>query len=137
MLTLTKQNISEILKSFEEDKVIVVCLCAAWCDVCNEYKQKFRLLESKFLNLQLVWIDIEDQCEISESFEVDNFPTILIQVHDSILFYGTMTPEISQILMFLNKNTSNIKEIINSKETGSHNIKQNKNNLRVLLKSQI
>lgn len=42
-----------------------------------------------------VWIDIEDQADLVEEFDVENFPTILIQHNDMTLFAGTMLPEIS------------------------------------------
>jgi thioredoxin 1 len=40
-----------------------------------------------------VWIDIEDQADVVGDLDVDNFPTLLIQKHDVVAFFGTMLPD--------------------------------------------
>lgn len=50
---------------------------------------------------QFVWIDIEDQADLVGDLDVENFPTILIQRGDTVVFYGTMLPEPRQVARLL------------------------------------
>lgn len=85
-----------------DDTWTVACLCAAWCDVCNRFRPDFEALASQLPGKQLVWIDIEDQAEVVGDFDVENFPTILIQRGPTVVFYGTVLPEARQLLRLLN-----------------------------------
>jgi hypothetical protein len=40
-----------------------------------------------------VWIDIEDHADIVGDLDVENFPTLLIQHHELVAFFGTMLPD--------------------------------------------
>lgn len=76
---------------------IVACLCAAWCDVCKSYRPDFEALSAQFPELLFLWIDIEDQSSLVDDLDIDNFPTVLIQQHDIVSFYGTMQPDTTQL----------------------------------------
>jgi hypothetical protein len=39
------------------------------------------------------WVDIEDQAHLIDELDIENFPTILIQHHETCLFIGTMLPD--------------------------------------------
>ncbi len=39
------------------------------------------------------WIDIEDHAEQAGDIDVENFPTILIQRDNTVLFLGTVLPD--------------------------------------------
>ena len=43
---------------------------------------------------RFVWIDIEDQSDLVGDFDVDNFPTLLIQHKGIVSFFGTTLPDI-------------------------------------------
>jgi thioredoxin 1 len=72
--------------------VEVSCLCAAWCDTCNEYRLGFFALAAKFPNTNFRWIDIEDEADEVGDLEVENFPTIRVTRADTVLFHGTLLP---------------------------------------------
>ena len=38
-------------------------------------------------------MDIEDHADIVGDLDVENFPTLLIQRHDTVAFFGTMLPD--------------------------------------------
>lgn len=76
---------------------LVACLCAEWCETCQTYRQAFHELSTLHTDKCFTWIDIEDQSELVEKIDIENFPTILIQFNDKILFLGTVLPEIQQI----------------------------------------
>jgi hypothetical protein len=43
------------------------------------------------------WIDIEDEPELLGDEDVENFPTLLIQAGERVLFYGPMLPHIGHL----------------------------------------
>jgi thioredoxin 1 len=72
--------------------VEVSCLCAAWCDTCNEYRAGFLALAAKFPAAKFRWIDIEDEADEVGELEVENFPTIRVTRGNDVLFHGTLLP---------------------------------------------
>lgn len=76
---------------------LVACLCAAWCDTCEVYKKAFLGLSKLHTDKCFAWIDIEDQSHLVDEIDIENFPTILIQYNDKILFLGTVLPDTQQI----------------------------------------
>ena len=77
-----------------DDKLHVVCLCAAWCGVCRDYRAVLDEMATRFVGRAAVrWIDIEDEAELLGDIDVDNFPTLLIARDGRGLFFGTITPQ--------------------------------------------
>ncbi|OGB26316.1 MAG: thiol reductase thioredoxin [Burkholderiales bacterium RIFCSPLOWO2_02_FULL_57_36] len=95
-LTLTLENRSRLAKTISDDAWIVVCLCAAWCDVCGQYRPGFDQLADRHPDKHFIWIDIEDQADVVGDLEVENFPTLLIQRADTVAFFGAVQPEPQQ-----------------------------------------
>lgn len=73
--------------------VLVVCLCADWCGVCADYRQRFAQMHSRFAQAQFLWLDVEDEAELLHPLEVENFPTLLLAVGDQPRFFGPVTPQ--------------------------------------------
>jgi thioredoxin 1 len=70
----------------------VICICAAWCDTCAEYRPGFYALETAFPQARFGWLDTEDDAEAIGDREVENFPTILVKRGAETLFYGPQPP---------------------------------------------
>ena len=49
------------------------------------------------------WVDVEDEAERVDDFDVENFPTLLIQRGELVLFYGALPPYIDQAKRLLNE----------------------------------
>lgn len=75
-----------------EREFLVVCLCAAWCGTCREYEEGFRELQASYPDVGFIWVDIEDENSGVEDWDIDNFPTLLIQRNELVLFFGPMLP---------------------------------------------
>lgn len=73
--------------------VLVVCLCAEWCGVCRDYRQRFAQVQSRFPQAQFLWIDVEDEADLLHPLDVEDFPTLLIAVGDEARFFGPLTPQ--------------------------------------------
>ncbi|MEY3264702.1 MAG: hypothetical protein RL717_2179 [Pseudomonadota bacterium] len=100
-LFLVPANFNALAAALAADKWVVACLCAAWCDVCKQYRAGFDAVAAEHPAHQFVWIDIEDQSDLVGELDVENFPTILIQRGDTVVFYGTMLPEPRQVARLL------------------------------------
>jgi thioredoxin 1 len=99
-MTSNNQFHAELLqlkKKALENKWLVACLCAAWCDTCEAYRTPFETLMSQHLDKSFVWVDIEDHAALVDELEIDNFPTILIECDQRVVFFGTMLPDTSQL----------------------------------------
>jgi len=92
-LTLASDNRADIAQALAGERWIVACLCAAWCGTCASYRAVFDELAARHLDKHFIWIDIEDQAEVVGDLDVENFPTLLIQRHDTVAFFGTMLPD--------------------------------------------
>ena len=81
--------------------VLVVCLCAEWCNVCGDYKYRFdqvqKDVQTRHPQVQFLWIDVEDDADLLHPLEVENFPTLLIAAGNAPHFFGPITPQ-AQIL---------------------------------------
>ncbi|MBI1835170.1 MAG: thioredoxin family protein [Burkholderiales bacterium] len=72
---------------------LISCLCAAWCDTCASYRSPFDQLQERHPDKCFAWVDIEDHADMISDLDIENFPTILIQFEDRVLFLGTTLPD--------------------------------------------
>ncbi len=92
-LTLEHHNRQQLAKLLADQAWTVACLCARWCDVCNAYRASFEQWAARHPDMHFIWIDIEDQADVVGDFDVENFPTLLIQRGDIVAFLGTVLPD--------------------------------------------
>ncbi|MEP6996641.1 MAG: thioredoxin family protein [Betaproteobacteria bacterium] len=71
----------------------VVCLCAAWCDTCTEFRVVFERIAQARPAMRFVWLDIEDDSEICGDIDVENFPTLALYRDDKLLHFGVSLPQ--------------------------------------------
>lgn len=80
-----------------EDAIHIVCLCAAWCRLCDEYAPVMDEVTSELAadrdRLFLHWIDIEDEAELVGDFDVETFPTVVVIGPDGVRFAGPLHPQ--------------------------------------------
>ncbi len=93
---LTKDNRAELASALAANEWMIACLCAAWCGSCRDYEIAFAQLAARHPDTRFIWIDIEDEAEVVGDFDVDNFPTLLIQHGTTVTFFGTIEPDIRQ-----------------------------------------
>ena len=72
---------------------LVVCLCAAWCGVCGDYRARFDQVRAKFPTIEFLWMDVEDEAVVLDPLDVENFPTLLLAVGAEPRFFGPVTPQ--------------------------------------------
>ena len=93
-LSLETNNREQIAEILNHDHWVVTCLCAAWCDVCRNYRASFDAWAAGHPDKHFIWIDIEDQADVVGDLDVENFPTLLIQRGNVVAFFGTVLPDV-------------------------------------------
>ena len=73
--------------------LLVVCLCAAWCKTCAEFRDTFDKLAQENRAAKFVWLDVEDDSALVGDIEIENFPTLAVFRGDKPLFYGVTMPQ--------------------------------------------
>ncbi len=74
-------------------KPLVVCLCAAWCGSCRDYRATFDQLAARFAGeADFAWIDVEDESDALGDPDIENFPTLLVDAPGR-LFLGPVMPQ--------------------------------------------
>ncbi len=79
------------------DAWLIACFCAEWCDTCTQYRPKLQALSQAFPQHVFVWVDIEDHAELLGEEDVENFPTLLVQIGARVVFFGPMLPHIGHL----------------------------------------
>jgi hypothetical protein len=54
-------------------------------------------MQAKFAQVQFLWIDVEDDADLLDPWDVENFPTLLIAVGSEPRFFGPITPHIDTL----------------------------------------
>jgi len=76
----------------DRDALVVVSLCAAWCDVCREFAGGYASLADAHPDAVFVWLDIEDDADLCGDVDVENFPTLAVFRGGDVLHFGTTLP---------------------------------------------
>ncbi len=75
------------------DELLVVCLCAAWCKTCAEFRDTFDTLSRSYPGAGFVWLDVEDDSALVGDIDIENFPTLAVFRGATPLFYGVTMPQ--------------------------------------------
>lgn len=75
-------------------RLLVACLCAAWCGTCRDYAAVFEALGTRLgAAACFAWVDIEDEADALDALDIDDFPTVLIARAGEVVFFGPITPQ--------------------------------------------
>ena len=77
----------------DQQQLVVVSLCADWCDTCKEFRGAFEAIASARPSITFVWLDIEDDSAVAGDIDVENFPTLAIYRGDSVMHFGVSLPQ--------------------------------------------
>jgi thioredoxin reductase (NADPH) len=93
ILTADPQHRARIAAAFADPRqVVVVSLCAAWCDTCTQFRAAFERIAQARPHATFVWLDIEDDAAIAGDIDVENFPTLAIYRGRTPLHFGVSLP---------------------------------------------
>ena len=107
VLTTAPDEVRELLAHWTENSsLVVVSLCAAWCDTCNEFRASFeRIAEARPL-IVFLWLDIEDDSDVCGDIDVENFPTLAIYRGDALLHFGVSLPQQGAVARLVDEMTN-------------------------------
>lgn len=77
-----------------DDRLLVACLCAAWCTTCDAYRPVLAQVAARHPEARFAWIDIEDDADAlgDDALDIATFPTLMVQRAGRVLFHGTLLP---------------------------------------------
>src|SRR5690349_8135596 len=102
VLTTSAADRDSLARSLNEaSQLVVVSLCAAWCDTCNEFRGAFGRIASARPQCAFVWLDIEDDADIAGDIDVENFPTLAVFRHGRPAYFGVSLPHESTVLRLI------------------------------------
>lgn len=78
-------------------RAAVVCLCAAWCGTCREFRPGFEQAAREHPEFAFRWVDIEDEADKLGDIDIETFPTLLIGDASGVRFAGPILPQAGQI----------------------------------------
>jgi thioredoxin-like negative regulator of GroEL len=84
-------------------RLVVVTLCAAWCNTCTEFRVGLEALAASRPDVAFVWLDIEDDSEVCGDVDVESFPTLLAWRGDAILHFGVTVPHAGVIARLIDE----------------------------------
>lgn len=138
-ITLAPDNYPSVLASLSDDAWIVACLCAEWCGTCRGYRTGFDELADRHPDKHVIWIDVEDCADVVGDLEQENFPTMLIQYKDIVVYCAPVLPDHRQVDRLLASFTSESEDaLLKQAESSDERREWQKNcNLRTLLQDAI
>ncbi|MSQ80443.1 MAG: thioredoxin [Candidatus Methylopumilus sp.] len=74
-LKLTKKNFKKVI---EENNFVIVDFWAPWCEPCVEFTPIFTAASEKYKDIVFGMVDIEENPEIGEYFQVEKIPGLLV-----------------------------------------------------------
>ena len=102
VLTTRAADAASLTKRLERPGgLLVVCLCAAWCDACREFRTTFERLAAAHPGASLVWLDIEDDSALAGDIDIENFPTLAVYRAGKPVFFGVTLPQEGTIARIL------------------------------------
>lgn len=75
------------------EALLVVCLCAAWCYVCTDFRPMFAELARAHPQARFAWVDIEDEAALVGEVDIENFPTLAVFRGSVPLYFGVAEPK--------------------------------------------
>ena len=76
----------------DSSRLIVVSLCAAWCETCGRFHESLQRIAQARPDVAFVWVDIEDDADVAGDVEVETFPTLAIYRGFETLHFGVSLP---------------------------------------------
>ena len=75
----------------------VFCLCAKWCDTCEQFRPLFQQIAQFGAGHEFFWVDIETHEQFLEELDIENFPTIVMVGDGEPYFFGSVLPHLETL----------------------------------------
>lgn len=83
------QNItsSQFEALINEHELVFIDFWASWCAPCKEFSRVYELVSEQFSDIHFVKINIEEQQELAELFEIRSIPHLMV-IKQGIVIYS-------------------------------------------------
>jgi thioredoxin 1 len=82
-------------------QLVVVCLCAAWCDSCREFRATYDAIAQADPAGLYVWLDIEDDEALVGDVDIEEFPTLAVYRGENLVHYGVSLPQRGNVVRLI------------------------------------
>jgi thioredoxin 1 len=83
MIKLTKENIDAIVGPSD---LVVIDFTADWCEPCQAFSHSFEKLAGEFGEAVFAQVNVGEEPQLAEEFNVRSVPTIMILRHQLAVF---------------------------------------------------
>jgi thioredoxin reductase (NADPH) len=87
----------------DDGTLVVISLCASWCNTCTEFREAFERIATERSTAQFVWLDIEDDHELCGDIDVENFPTLAVFRGNVPLHFGISMPQEATVARLIDR----------------------------------
>lgn len=84
IVTLTQDNFDETI---EKNALVVIDFGAKWCGPCRGFSQVIHELDKKYPEVTFGTVDIEQEKELAEEFNIVSIPAIMM-VRDRVMIFA-------------------------------------------------
>ena len=105
-------NLSDRLS--DATSLVVVCLCAAWCDTCTAFRASFERIAATRPREVFVWLDVEDDSEICGDIDIENFPTLAVYRGGVLLHYGVSLPQEGSVARLIDEMATRTSAVVDA-----------------------
>ena len=139
LTVITQEIYKDFSVSLDKKDWAVVCLCAEWCGTCRGYSKHFEEFAQRHGDKTVAWLDIEDNSELLGDLDIENFPTILVQYKDIVVYFATVLPDIRQLDRLLASFVREDEAFLTKQAQSSEERKQwqTEANLKILLRNAL
>ena len=92
LTTVSAPDLGLMARQADDETPVIVSLCAAWCDTCNEFRASYERIAAARPEMLFIWLDIEDDADICGDINVENFPTLAIYRGGRLMHFGVSLP---------------------------------------------
>ena len=95
----TKETFNNLI--VDKHNTVIVCFGASWCEPCKAMHTILNEIESEYsYRLSLVYVDIEEQSDLAESYYITTIPTIIVY-RNGMLVSGVVKSQTKENLLRL------------------------------------
>lgn len=102
MLYYPEKDHAAIVSALGQGQPLVVCMCAAWCGNCEEWKAEFTAAARENAHSGCyVWLDIDDHFDMVTEVDLETLPVLLVHRREGVAFLGTFRPDRATLLALI------------------------------------
>eukprot|EP00953_Heterococcus_sp_UTEX-ZZ885_P008275 4969-Heterococcus_DN1.PRE.1 len=88
-----------------KNQIVVVGFVADWCGACNKIHDDVEELPAKYTNLLFLNVDVDENCEAAELYNINSMPTFIFFKHKAVFdkTVGANLDALTEKLQFANE----------------------------------